>query len=463
MAETDLGTMAWTCPRCARHVPARVETCRCGAPRPPVPAPHVTGPARGPVSRPGVALAAAGLVAGAALTLALSGAMREDSPLGTERAVTPPERQTAPQNGLAPTAFPESSTRPDLTEVTAAAAAAAETGAPLPPAPEPPQPQAFEDVVSRVLPAVAFIEAGGSRGTGFFVKPDQVLTNAHVINGHSSVRLLVGNTPYTARVATVSAGADLALLHVVSPNPRQPFLPLGTTGSARVGQEVIAVGSALGVLPNTVTRGIVSAVRRAGAVTLLQTDAAINPGNSGGPLLNRDGEVIGVNSMAVAAREGQGVAFAVGIDHVVDLMHGKAIQTATTPLTALTTAMGGPGEGERARSAGEEAYATVVRWAAQQGDQLDTLWTRYADTCLQSPSRAQGRAWFAVLEAPGPEINLLSRQDCDGWLTAVRTSALRIQTEMRKAADDARRTGVYPGVMRDLRRRHRLEWSGWEG
>ncbi len=67
-----------------------------------------------------------------------------------------------------------------------------------------------------------------------------------------------------------------------NPDPNQQLLTLGTASSLRVGQEVIAVGSALGVLPNTVTRGIVSALRRAGDLVLIQTDAAINPGNSGG-------------------------------------------------------------------------------------------------------------------------------------------------------------------------------------
>ena len=95
---------------------------------------------------------------------------------------------------------------------------------------------------------------------------------------------------------------------------------------ARVGQEVIAIGSALGVLSNTVTRGIVSAVRQVGAVTLVQTDAAINPGNSGGPLLDRQGMVIGVNSMTVGQAGGEGVAFAVAIDHVTQLLDsGRAL------------------------------------------------------------------------------------------------------------------------------------------
>ncbi len=68
-------------------------------------------------------------------------------------------------------------------------------------------------------------------------------------------------------------------------------------------------------LQNTVTRGIVSAVRQVGPVTLVQTDAAVNPGNSGGPVLDREGMVIGIATMAVKAGLGQGLSFAVAIDH----------------------------------------------------------------------------------------------------------------------------------------------------
>jgi len=78
------------------------------------------------------------------------------------------------------------------------------------------------------------------------------------------------------------AETDVAVLRVLDPDASQQVLPLGSAARVRTGQEVIAVGSPLGVLQSSVTRGIVSAVRAVGGVTLVQTDAAINPGNSGG-------------------------------------------------------------------------------------------------------------------------------------------------------------------------------------
>ncbi len=332
-----------------------------------------------------------------------------------------------------------------------------------PAAPAVPAPSSLEDIVGRVLPAVASISAGQSRGTGFFVRHDQVLTNAHVVEGQTSVRLQVGEATYTARVTIVAQGSDLAMLQVYNPDPKQATLRLGSVSTARVGEEVIAVGSALGVLSNTVTRGIVSALRDVGAVRLIQTDAAINPGNSGGPLVDRNGVVIGVNSLAVAAREGQGIGFAVAIDHATPLLSGQgSTATAHTPLTALNQAMGGAREGDQQRTKGEQAYTQALAWAAQNSQQLDDYWSRYASSCVRSAARSGDRAWFAVFEPNGVNLNVTSNVNCQSWLDTLRTNAGPIKATIDQAAEIARRSGVYPGVMRDLRRRHRLDWSGWE-
>jgi hypothetical protein len=321
----------------------------------------------------------------------------------------------------------------------------------------------LEDVVSRILPAVGSITAGQSRGTGFFIRPDQVLTNAHVVQGHTSVSLLVGSTTYSARVTTVSTGSDLALLRVYNPNPNQPVLPMGSVARARVGQEVIAVGSALGVLSNTVTRGIVSAVRQVGNITLLQTDAAINPGNSGGPLVDRSGLVIGINSLAVAAQAGQGLAFAVAIDHAMDLLNGQVNNApALTPLTALNKAMGGPSDSDQSRARGEQSYAHVIEWADRSSAQLDAYWDKYASSCVSSSSRSGDRAWFAVFETNGVRINPMSSLNCQNWLDTLQSHAAPIRAEVEKAGEAARQSGVYPGVLRNVRRRHRMNWSGWD-
>src|SRR5688572_3912770 len=226
----------------------------------------------------------------------------------------------------------------------------------------PAAPLALEDVVSQVLPAVASIEAGRARGTGFFTAADTVLTNAHVIEGHASVTLSVGTRTYSARVVTVNTSVDLAVLRVSNADPAQPILRLGSVNTLRVGEEVVAVGSALGVLSNTVTRGIVSAFLKAGNATLIQTDAAINPGNSGGPLVNRTGQVIGINSIGVSRHAGEGLAFAVAIDHARALLNGQSSTTGTTPLLSLHEQMSGSrSDADTARDRGEVQYAQALQ------------------------------------------------------------------------------------------------------
>ena len=327
----------------------------------------------------------------------------------------------------------------------------------------PPVSRSIEDIVSAALPAVASIDAGASRGSGFFVRPDLVVTNAHVVEGHSSVQLQAGGSKYTARVMTTSPGYDLALLQVYGANPSQVTLRLGTAASARAGEEVIAIGYALGSLSNTVTRGIVSAIRQTGNVTLLQTDAAINPGNSGGPLLDRSGEVIAINSMGIAKQVGEGLGFAIAVDHVKQLLAGQSMPSTGTPLAGLTQAMGGPSEGDQRRIDGANELEKVLDWASRNSDQLDTSWDKGARICVAGTSRTgASRAWFALWESNGVRLSTTTGYDCASWLESMRGNALQIHDAMAKASERARRVGVYPGTMRDLRRKYRLDWDGWD-
>jgi len=459
MEQSVSGSLSWTCPSCGRRVPRRVSECRCGfrqadgaadapftaAPSEPAPAPKPSGSSH--LTLTAIVVIVAAGIAGVFL-------FRQAPPVSEPAERPSPIAQAPPPVANAP--------------ITAGApddSAPATTAAPTFAVPEPVPAAAaasLEDVVSRILPAVASITAGQSRGTGFFIRPDQVLTNAHVVQGQSSVALQVGSRTYNARVVSVSQGSDLALLHVAGADPNQPVLTMGSAASARVGQEVIAVGSALGVLSNTVTRGIVSALRQVGGITLIQTDAAINPGNSGGPLVDRTGAVIGVNSLAVAAQAGQGLAFAVAIDHATDLLNGQISTGSATPLTALTRAINGASEADMARAKGEQSYAQVLEWADRNGAQLDAYWEKYAPSCVATARRSGDRPWFAVFEANGVTINATSSLDCQSWLDTLQSNAAPIRAAVESAGEAARKQGVYPGVLRDLRRKHRMNWSGWD-
>jgi S1-C subfamily serine protease len=400
------------------------------------------------------------IAAGAAVLVVKFPPAQRTRPTATgDTAPAAPVARDAPPASVAPTSSlpglpPGVSIRLDdapASETPAAAGLPVASGGP--PAP-------LEDMVSRAIPAVVSIEAGGSRGTGFFIRSDYVLTNAHVVGGQTSVQLVSGSTKRAGRVMRTAAGTDLALIQVSNPDPRQPTLTLGTVSALRVGQEVVAIGSALGVLSNTVTRGIVSAVRKAGEVTLIQTDAAINPGNSGGPLVDRSGRVVGINSMRTGGAEALG--FAVAADHAFPLLSGQAAMTSQTPVASLTQMMDGRSEVDQARARGERQYQQVLEWASRNGDQLDNYWDRYAPSCLERAGATGDRRWFAIYDARDLRVTGHSAYDCEGWLAEVRKAAGQIRSEMDRGAEAARQNGVYPGVMRDLRRRYRLDWSGWD-
>ncbi len=166
-------------------------------------------------------------------------------------------------------------------------------------------------------------------GTGFFVSADgYVITNRHVVADEDAeyTVILDDETKFTATVLARDTVNEVAVLKV-EPMAGQvfPFLSLGDSDGVRVGQSVVAVGYALGQYDNSVSSGIVSGLRRnitAGdghgkaesLYDVIQTDAAINPGNSGGPLLNRKGEVIGVN-VAVDG-SAQNISFSLPINEV---------------------------------------------------------------------------------------------------------------------------------------------------
>jgi len=440
----------WDCPSCGRRVPGRIAACRCGYTQSgaaAVGADRADSGAKGPWAM-GLPLLGIGLVLGAALALY------------PWRTATAPRAVTAVHAPASTAAARVADAPPDAAAVSALAEDEPRPSEPAPTEPAPNTPP-LEELVSRVVPAVAFIQAGQNRGTGFFIARDKVLTNAHVIDGQTTVRLQLGDISYQARVVNVSSGSDLAVLQVYNASANQPVLTLGSVSGARVGEEVIAVGSALGVLSNTVTRGIVSAVRKAGQVTLIQTDAAINPGNSGGPLVNRAGQVIGINSLR-AGQQAEGVAFAVAIDHATQLLNGERMADTQTPLNNLTRMLDGRSDSDQQRTAGDQEYARVLEAAARAAADLDSLWNRHAQGCVVGAASAGDRPWFAVYAANGVRLGTSTTIDCPAWLDAVKTRADALRTEMEKAAEVARERGVFPGTARDLRRRYRLQWSGWE-
>jgi S1-C subfamily serine protease len=320
--------------------------------------------------------------------------------------------------------------------------------------------RSIEEIVGRAAAAVVLIRTASSTGTGFFVTQDLVLTNAHVVAGQSfvTVRLASGQT-LQGRVERSSADLDLAVVRAAARPETNQILQLGSAGPVRPGQEVIAIGSPLG-LQNTVTRGIVSAVRTAGGVELIQTDAAINPGNSGGPLLDRDGRVIGVTTLKVM-RGAESLGFAVGIAHAVPLIEGRAVPTGLGTAQAPSLQATRDSDVDQARSSGAMRFEQAMQAAAQRADQIDQQWKRFQANCLVNPQPNDGqREWFVVRDhAP-------TFKTPDQWCTAfardLQGYVRELSDYMAQVGEQARRAGVYPGTLRDARRKYRLDWSGWD-
>jgi S1-C subfamily serine protease len=172
-------------------------------------------------------------------------------------------------------------------------------------------------------------ESGGTAtGSGFVIDDEgRILTNNHVVEGASKVTVKLGDSEktYEAEVVGTDPATDIALLQVDAPDSEIHPLTLGLSAEAEVGDPVVAIGNPFG-LDRTVTSGIVSALQRQiqapngfSISHVIQTDAAINPGNSGGPLINAEGEVIGINAQIATGGGGNGnvgIGFAIPIDTV---------------------------------------------------------------------------------------------------------------------------------------------------
>lgn len=324
----------------------------------------------------------------------------------------------------------------------------------------------LEDVVGRVMPAVVLVETSSGRGSGFFVRPDTIITNVHVVKDDAFVTLrrMDGST-VSARVELKSPAFDIAILKLSSPAADQVVIAMGSADTLRPGQEVITIGSALGTLQNSVTRGIVSGVRRSGEATLVQTDAAANPGNSGGPLLDRHGTAIGITTMGY--RDQQGLNFAVAIDHARAIIDGRVAAPTSKPLAidelkTLTPAV--PSESQRALDEGQRAFLAAMARVSRVADALDDDWQRFRQSCHSGPLAAgsYSHEWFVMLSPRAITPAQSGGGSCGAFLTAFQKEAGRVGVEMKAVLENARRAGVLPGVVRDALRTNRLEFDRWD-
>lgn len=170
----------------------------------------------------------------------------------------------------------------------------------------------LQEIYLKIIPCyasvTAYFAAGTGTGSGFIITSDgYIATNCHVISGARSVDVVLEDgVRYPAEIVGSDAVSDLAVLKIDTDEPL-PYVELGDSDQLQVGDKVVAIGDPLGAeLRGTMTDGIVSAINRdvqvsGRTMTLIQTNAALNEGNSGGPLVNMQGQVIGINTMKISS------------------------------------------------------------------------------------------------------------------------------------------------------------------
>jgi S1-C subfamily serine protease len=300
---------------------------------------------------------------------------------------------------------------------------------------------AFSRVVMRVadtmMPTVVNVRAGqnsrGGSGSGVLFTPDGfLLTNHHVVAGHTEVRVrLSDGRQQPGRVVGADPWTDLAVVQADATG--LPYAALGDSSRLRVGQLAVAIGSPFG-FDSTVTAGVVSALGRtlrsiSGHLVdnVIQTDAALNPGNSGGPLVDNQSNVVGINTAIIPSA--QGICFAIPINaakHILPqlMQHGRVVRgylglhgrsVPIAPALArsfdLTQASGvevmGIEPGAPADQAGIEADDLIVSLADQDVTNVDDLHKLLTQLPVGVPSsiiilRGQRRLQRFVLPEEAP-------------------------------------------------------------
>ena len=172
-------------------------------------------------------------------------------------------------------------------------------------------------IVAKVEPTVVRVEVEDGMGSGMIIdEAGYIITSNHIVEGtHSATIILTGGGQYQGIVIGRDEIRDLAIIKIEASGFDFPVVTLGNSDKLKSGDEVIAIGYSLGLEGSTtVSKGVISAFRYGDSVRYIQTDAAINPGNSGGPLINLNGDVIGIVTFKFVGEAIEGIGFAITIN-----------------------------------------------------------------------------------------------------------------------------------------------------
>jgi hypothetical protein len=280
---------------------------------------------------------------------------------------------------------------------------------------------------------------------------------------------LVDGEQLEGRVTETAPQVDLAVVRVARSDRVRPVLEVKPVSSVRVGEEVLAIGSpGFGgrALDATVTRGIVSGVRAINGVTIVQTDAALNPGNSGGPVLDTEGRVLAVAT--AKARGSESIGFAVAAEYALALLAGRG--AAPVDARVRSGAAGGldraqpasPTEGDLAREQALRACDAQMAALGRHALEFAHMVERFRDRCVNTQIAGPGVRDASWQEATAyVEMDGAVAVECLGGREQIRSLRRDVGAALETAEEQARRDGLYPGEIREIRRRNGLDWDGW--
>ncbi len=228
----------------------------------------------------------------------------------------------------------------------------------------------WTEIAARARPAVVVVETDEGLGSGFLIRPDGIIvTNNHVVANAKAMAVKFPSGEVYRKVYLLSSDPtdDLAFLKIEAVD--LPTIPLGNSNKVQPGDEVLLVGSPQG-LEQTVSNGLISGIRVDNGVRVLQTSAAASPGSSGGPLLNRNGEAIGIMSFKFV--NGENLNFAIPINYVRGKLDTLTLANlrALEPLKTKSEQHGGVWVAGHGSAEFENIYVEVLDMLGSDGVQI---------------------------------------------------------------------------------------------
>lgn len=328
---------------------------------------------------------------------------------------------------------------------------------------QPPDPSV---IFQKAAPAVVIVSAarqdGFTQGSGVVLVSGTIVTNRHVVQGASQVRISQGDQSWQPTTVRLDSRHDLAELRVAE--LPASAVAVRSSQDLQIGERVYAIGAPKG-LELTLSEGLVSSLRSYQGGTAIQTTAPLSRGSSGGGLFDARGRLIGITTFGITDAESLNFALPVEWASAID---GVALGIApgwvgnTAPLGLGGEPAEEPSEVDRMREAGAKAFEEAVAVLARKATALDGVWRRYADACVGHYTVAYsfGRDWFGlwdnVIRIPNE-----TTPGCRMLQSDVERLSEEIRVGMDAAEESARHSWVYPGIRREIRRKYQMDWSGW--